>query len=1013
MCWRRLFNLTFYPRGNSLRKNTKAKRKSNVIDATNDISPPEIGHLYRNRLKPRSENQKNYIRTIAENTITFCQGSAGTGKALTLDSVLFTKNGPITMGDVKLNDKIANPDGGFSKVTAIYPQGLKQVFRVYFSNQTYVDCCEDHLWQIKQDNKTAEFVVNTKYLIDHCRRYDGKRILSIPCTKPVNFDRKNYKIDPYLLGIIISEGNCTNGNVVFTSCESEVLDKVNSLLDNNYIIKTKDSIDHRIVKKNRSPLPNIYKEELKALELWGKYSYEKYIPNVYKYGSIDQRISLLQGLMDGDGTVTKNGSSSYCTTSYCLAKDLCELVYSLGGTTKIKTKLGSPKINGTRYRNSYILHLSLPNDIRMFLLNRKQKRVVARTKYFPKLYIDKVEKLDQKLMQCITVDHKNSLYLTNNYIPTHNTHISVGMGLEYLIEEKVKKIIITRPVVESGEKIGYLPGPQPMDAKILTPSGWVLMGDIKIGYMVISRDGLATKVLGVFPKGIKPVYKITTTDGRTTECCSDHLWLTQTAADRKRKREGSVKTTKEISLSLLNDKNKINHFLPRNEPVHFAQQELPMSAYSLGVLLGDGSLSNSITFSNTDNELIARVNEEMALIGCYCVKQSLDRISYNIRSNLHSKKTAKQVCMTNSNTGEITKYSSVGIASRNLAINNNTLQARCRRLSSVGDVQYSFEKLNKTYTNPAKEIIYNLGILGTKAINKSIPNIYKYSSITDRLELLRGLMDTDGSVKESTGEASFCTISKQLAQDVIELVQSLGGKARLISRNRVGKTNILKKSNRVIISRHISYQFNITLPNNMNPFYISRKAKKYKNNFMQGIGISEIVEVGAKPVQCIRVEHPEHLYITDNYLVTHNTAEEKLHPYLLPILDEVCHFIPMSQYASLKLNNRIEIVPLGLMRGRNFHNSFIIADECQNASYDQLKMLLTRTGMDSKMVLTGDVTQSDLQKHMRGGFIDLMKVLTGLEGVGTSYLDNTDIVRNPIIASMLYRLENFENEISK
>lgn len=581
-----------------MRKNTKAKRKSKVIDATNDLSPPEVGHVYRNRLKPRSDNQKDYIRTIAENTVTFCQGSAGTGKALTLDSVLFTKNGPITMGDVKLNDEIANPDGGFSKVTAIYPQGLKQVFRVHFSNQTYVDCCEDHLWQIKQDNKKAEFVVDTKYLIDHCRRYDGKRILSIPCTKPVNFDRKNYKIDPYLLGIIISEGNCTNGNVVFTSCESEVLDKVNSLLDNNYIIKTKDSIDHRIVKKNRSSHPNIYKEELKDLGLWGKYSYEKYIPNEYKYGSIDQRISLLQGLMDGDGTVTKIGSSSYCTTSYLLAKDLCELVYSLGGTTKIKTKLGSPKINGTRYRDSYILHLSLPNDIRIFLLNRKQKRVVARTKYFPKLYIDRVEKLDQKLMQCITVDHKNSLYLTNNYIPTHNTHIAVGMGLEYLIDDKVKKIIITRPVVESGEKIGYLPG----------------------------------------------------------------------------------------------------------------------------------------------------------------------------------------------------------------------------------------------------------------------------------------------------------------------------------------------------------------------------------------------------------------------------TAEEKLHPYLLPILDEVCHFISMSQYASLKLNNRIEIVPLGLMRGRNFHNCFIIADECQNASYDQLKMLLTRTGMNSKMVLTGDVTQSDLQKHMRGGFLELISVLGGLEGIGISLLDNTDIVRNPIISTILYRLENHENE---
>lgn len=139
------------------------------------------------------------------------------------------------------------------------------------------------------------------------------------------------------------------------------------------------------------------------------------------------------------------------------------------------------------------------------------------------------------------------------------------------------------------------------------------------------------------------------------------------------------------------------------------------------------------------------------------------------------------------------------------------------------------------------------------------------------------------------------------------------------------------------------------------------------------------------------------------------TAEEKLHPYLLPILDEINHFISSAQYASLRLNNKIEVVPLGLMRGRNFHNSFIVADECQNASYDQLKMLLTRTGQESKMVLTGDVGQSDLSRHLRGGFIDLIRTLDGLDGIGFCQLHAGDIVRNPIIAKILGRLESYEN----
>lgn len=138
------------------------------------------------------------------------------------------------------------------------------------------------------------------------------------------------------------------------------------------------------------------------------------------------------------------------------------------------------------------------------------------------------------------------------------------------------------------------------------------------------------------------------------------------------------------------------------------------------------------------------------------------------------------------------------------------------------------------------------------------------------------------------------------------------------------------------------------------------------------------------------------------------TAEEKLHPYLLPILDEISHFIPMSYYASLKTQNKIEIVPLALMRGRNFHNSFIVADECQNASYEQLKMLLTRIGQNSKMVLTGDDTQSDLHRSIRGGFSFIVDALKDTTNIGIFELQNTDIVRNPIISTIISKLDFYE-----
>ena len=139
-------------------------------------------------------------------------------------------------------------------------------------------------------------------------------------------------------------------------------------------------------------------------------------------------------------------------------------------------------------------------------------------------------------------------------------------------------------------------------------------------------------------------------------------------------------------------------------------------------------------------------------------------------------------------------------------------------------------------------------------------------------------------------------------------------------------------------------------------------------------------------------------------------ANSKLFPYLLPIEDEINYFISPAYNASLKLNNKIEIVPLGYMRGRNFHNCFIVADECQNASYDQLKMLITRIGSNSKMVLTGDVEQSDLSNHLRGGFMHMMKALTNIDGIGIAKLLASDIVRNPIIAKIMEKLEFYERD---
>jgi len=436
-----------------IRKNKKQNSETQIAKETVNNQKK-----IRSLLKPKTKNQEDFIVALADNTVTLATGPAGSGKALTLDSKLFNKFGPIRMGDVKIGDEIANPDGGFSKVTGIYPQGKKVVHRVFFSNGCYVDCCEDHLWKVKHNDNGWCRIVDTKFLMKNCRRHDGKRVISIPCSKPVSFERKEYIIDPYFMGIIISEGGLTNGTLCFTSCEKEILERVESGIVEEYVRKSSSYKDHRLVKSKRSCKKNIYIEELRSLGLWGKYAHQKHIPEKYKYGSVDQRIALLQGLMDGDGTVSKEGAISYCTTSFSLIKDFCELVYSLGGTTRIVEKMGSLKQDGTRYKKRYRCNLNLPNDIEIFFLSRKKKRVVSRKKYFPKLYVDRVEKLGEQEMQCISVDHKDHLYLTDNYITTHNTKISVAYGIEKLLNGYYKRLIVTRPVVEAGEQLGFLPG---------------------------------------------------------------------------------------------------------------------------------------------------------------------------------------------------------------------------------------------------------------------------------------------------------------------------------------------------------------------------------------------------------------------------------------------------------------------------------------------------------------------------------------------------------------------------
>lgn len=134
--------------------------------------------------------------------------------------------------------------------------------------------------------------------------------------------------------------------------------------------------------------------------------------------------------------------------------------------------------------------------------------------------------------------------------------------------------------------------------------------------------------------------------------------------------------------------------------------------------------------------------------------------------------------------------------------------------------------------------------------------------------------------------------------------------------------------------------------------------------------------------------------------------DEKMDPFVAPMIDSMKYFLDAGSIVGLVDGDALEIIPLAYMRGRTFNNTIIIFDEAQNATVEQMKMFLTRIGFNTKAIIEGDTTQSDLPSNDRhNGLVDAMDRLEGLDGVGIIELTSQDIVRSPIVQRVLSRYE--------
>jgi phosphate starvation-inducible PhoH-like protein len=539
---------------------------------------------------------------------------------------------------------------------------------------------------------------------------------------------------------------------------------------------------------------------------------------------------------------------------------------------------------------------------------------------------------------------------------TGKTYLAMAKAVKALQAKQVNRIILTRPAVEAGERLGFLPGTlyekidpylrplydalhdmldpdsspklmaagtieiaplaymrgraQPVATPVLTPDGFRPIGSLTVGDLVIGSNGKPTPVIGVYPQGEKDIYRVTTQDGASALCSGDHLWVVSTPDDRRRGKPLRVLTALEM-VGNLRTSHSHRYELPlHSAPVCFPYREVPMDPYALGLLLGDGCLTGATTpiFASADPEL-----------------------AYELQRLLPGTEVRPK----------------------------QRPDYMLNRVTSPGDVI--------TLENPVTGVARLLGLRGTRSATKFVPELYLYNSAKVRLAVLQGLLDTDGGPVTQRGRTcrvQYTTTSPQLRDDVLFLVRSLGGIANQHVRLAEGRVPGFANG-RPVPYRHDAYVIDIRLPAGIEPFRLTRKAEAYQAAGGGGRPmrfIESIEPAGTAEAVCISVAAADSLYTTEDFLLTHNTLND----------------------------------------------SFIILDEAQNTTAEQMKMFLTRLGFGSQVVVTGDVTQVDLPSGQASGLRVVQDILDGIEDIHFARLTSHDVVRHRLVGKIVDAYERYD-----
>ncbi|EBW9734483.1 hypothetical protein DQR70_05765 [Salmonella enterica subsp. enterica serovar Oslo] len=364
--------------------------------------------------------------------------SPGFGKSLALDSDIRVPGGWIKMRDVKVGDTVTARDGTPTKVLGVYPQGVTRQFRVTFRDGRSVLASPDHLWTVRWRHYMDEVVMTTeevKAILEEGS--DRSNRMSISLIDPEDQPAKDFLIDPYLLGVLIGDGSYVSGVVNITKDDYDLYESIRDRLPAELEVSEYrendgrgNSFSIRMSEYGKEVFGyNTLIRDLKYLGLYGARSWEKEIPEEYLEGSLEQRMELIRGLLDTDGTVQKGHTISFSSSSRKIAEQFQYLVRSVGAIAKITQRTPHYTYKGERKagRTDYRVWVRSKDQTQFFNLKRKKSLCKESTQYSDHLRLgfSSIEEVEEGETQCIMVEHPEHLFITNDFIVTHNTVCSL------------------------------------------------------------------------------------------------------------------------------------------------------------------------------------------------------------------------------------------------------------------------------------------------------------------------------------------------------------------------------------------------------------------------------------------------------------------------------------------------------------------------------------------------------------------------------------------------------------